>query len=242
MLQLDLRIDNDYYLSQQLLPVVSRLCDPIDGTDAGIIAEFLGIEGIVKRSNNINRSIKTNQDATNFNTAFATGEHRFDNCQPFKFNCPYECCGKEIELRHLFSIWNNNFITNNINLKQYTDEQLFNLSISKCLHCQRIFPKLDFYLELILSKQISQEINAFYEHLVICDDNVCSYRTNYRSGLTNGKHLICPKCGSGNLQPVRSEHILYQQLTFFHHLFDLEGSLARFNSLPYTGSNEQRGM
>lgn len=241
MLQLDLRIDNDYYLSQQLLPVVSRLCDPIDGTDAGIIAEFLGIEGIVKRSNNISRSIKTNQDLTSYNNTFAGDEHRFDNCQPFKFHCPYEGCGKEVELRHLFSIWNKNFILNNVNYKQYSDDELFNMSISKCLHCQRTFPKLDFYLDLVLSQQINQAINTFYQHLVICDDNVCSYRTNYQSGLTNGKHLICPKCGNGNLQPVRSEHFLYQQLTFFHHLFDLEGSLARFNGLP-VANNEHRGM
>ena len=34
--------DTKYYLSQQVHPVVSRLCDPIDGTDAAIIAECLG--------------------------------------------------------------------------------------------------------------------------------------------------------------------------------------------------------
>lgn len=34
--------DTKYYLAQQLHPVVSRLCDPIDGTDAGHIAECLG--------------------------------------------------------------------------------------------------------------------------------------------------------------------------------------------------------
>ena len=34
--------DVKYYLAHQVHPVVSRLCDPIDGTDAAHIAECLG--------------------------------------------------------------------------------------------------------------------------------------------------------------------------------------------------------
>ena len=40
----DLQIDTRYYLAQQLHPVVSRLCDPIDGTDAAHIAQCLGLD------------------------------------------------------------------------------------------------------------------------------------------------------------------------------------------------------
>lgn len=35
--------DTKYYLSQQVHPVVSRLCDPIEGTDAAHLAECLGM-------------------------------------------------------------------------------------------------------------------------------------------------------------------------------------------------------
>ena len=35
-------VDTKYYLSNQVHPVVSRLCDPIDGTDSAHIAECLG--------------------------------------------------------------------------------------------------------------------------------------------------------------------------------------------------------
>jgi DNA polymerase alpha subunit A len=37
-----LKVDVKYYLAQQIHPVVSRLCDPIEGTDAARIAECLG--------------------------------------------------------------------------------------------------------------------------------------------------------------------------------------------------------
>lgn len=39
----DVLSDTKYYLSQQVHPVVSRLCDPIEGTDAAHLAECLGM-------------------------------------------------------------------------------------------------------------------------------------------------------------------------------------------------------
>ena len=38
----NLTVDVHYYLANQIHPVVSRLCDPIDGTDTAHIAECLG--------------------------------------------------------------------------------------------------------------------------------------------------------------------------------------------------------
>ena len=35
-------LDVKYYLANQVHPVVARLCDPIDGTDAAHIAQCLG--------------------------------------------------------------------------------------------------------------------------------------------------------------------------------------------------------
>lgn len=37
-----LKIDIKYYLSQQIHPVISRLCEPIQGTDPARIADCLG--------------------------------------------------------------------------------------------------------------------------------------------------------------------------------------------------------
>lgn len=35
-------VDYEYYLSQQILPPVERLCEPIEGTDRARLAECLG--------------------------------------------------------------------------------------------------------------------------------------------------------------------------------------------------------
>lgn len=37
-----LGLDTQYYLAQQIHPVVSRICDPIEGIDAVLIATWLG--------------------------------------------------------------------------------------------------------------------------------------------------------------------------------------------------------
>ena len=40
----NLKVDTLYYLSQQLHPVVSRLCDPIEGMDSARVALCLGLD------------------------------------------------------------------------------------------------------------------------------------------------------------------------------------------------------
>lgn len=39
-----LLIDIKYYLEQQIHPVISRLCEPVEGVDAAFIAECLGLD------------------------------------------------------------------------------------------------------------------------------------------------------------------------------------------------------
>ena len=39
-----LKVDTQYYLAQQIHPVVSRLCEPLDGTDGSRIAQCLGLD------------------------------------------------------------------------------------------------------------------------------------------------------------------------------------------------------
>jgi DNA polymerase alpha subunit A len=40
----NLKVDVEYYLAQQIHPVVYRLCEPIEGIDAARIAECLGLD------------------------------------------------------------------------------------------------------------------------------------------------------------------------------------------------------
>ena len=91
-----LKIDIHYYLAQQLHPVVSRLCDPLDGTDASRIAQCLGLDPEQYR-----RAIRheMNQDEENN----IKDEDRFRQCEKFTvifgsfFNLSVKCSQNSVK-------------------------------------------------------------------------------------------------------------------------------------------------
>ena len=40
----DIKVDVEWYISQQIMPPISRLCEPIEGTSPAILAERLGLD------------------------------------------------------------------------------------------------------------------------------------------------------------------------------------------------------
>lgn len=71
-----LKPDVQYYLSQQVHPVVSRLCEHLDGIDAVRIAEFLGLDPSGYRS-----SIKSASDEYEDGGPPVNDEERFSSCE-----------------------------------------------------------------------------------------------------------------------------------------------------------------
>nr|KAG5708297.1 hypothetical protein BaRGS_021231 [Batillaria attramentaria] len=80
-----LKLDVHYYLAHQIHPVVSRLCDPIEGTDAARIAECLDEEDALL-------------------AAQMTEEEKYRDCERFKFVCPAENCGRENIIDCVFTV------------------------------------------------------------------------------------------------------------------------------------------
>lgn len=89
-----LKIDVKYYLSQQIHPVVSRLCDPIDGTDAARIAECLGLDPTSYRRQ-LQRADETD-DLGLGEKSVLDAQERFRDCDKFKFTCMK--CSHEITM------------------------------------------------------------------------------------------------------------------------------------------------
>ena len=81
-----------YYLSQQLHPVVSRLCDPLEGTDASRLALALGLDPSDYKHH---RSSGGGDDAER-NAANLSEEDRFRECDRLKIKCA--ACGEETVL------------------------------------------------------------------------------------------------------------------------------------------------
>ena len=72
----NLAVDTHYYLAQQLHPVVSRLCEPLEGTDSARIAQSLGLDPEQYR-----KSVRVEVTADDQN--MLRNEEKFRQCQKF---------------------------------------------------------------------------------------------------------------------------------------------------------------
>lgn len=93
-----LQPDPLYYLSQQIHPVVSRICEPIPGLDAARIAECLGMDPTSFRRR---RVVEVNPD-DQFLQAESYKE-KFRDCEKFTFKCPEKACKKEVVFESAFT-------------------------------------------------------------------------------------------------------------------------------------------
>ena len=81
----NLKIDIQYYLAQQLHPVISRLCDPLDGTDSARIAQCLGLDPEQYRRNVYSNDTRQDEAVT------MKDEERFRTCTKFELPPCKEC-------------------------------------------------------------------------------------------------------------------------------------------------------
>jgi len=78
-----LEIDNEYYLCQQIHPVMTRICDRLPITNAYVLAEMLGIE-----KSNLLHIRRDESEGTKRDQLISKGEARFDSCEPLVILCP----------------------------------------------------------------------------------------------------------------------------------------------------------
>jgi DNA polymerase alpha subunit A len=85
-------LDYEFYLSQQILPPIDRLCDPIEGTDRPRLAECLGLDPSKYKS-----TAASGPDERAFATLDSqiSDEERFKNADHFTVKCRH--CGSKSE-------------------------------------------------------------------------------------------------------------------------------------------------
>ncbi|EJW88784.1 DNA polymerase [Wuchereria bancrofti] len=90
----NLRIDFHYYLVQQILPVVSRLCVPIEECNEAWVAQALGLDSMAYEKHGV---YEENVDREEQLLCFSY--HSLERCESFKFVCPNDGCGHEFLVR-----------------------------------------------------------------------------------------------------------------------------------------------
>lgn len=211
-----LKPDIEWYLTQQILPPIGRLCDPIDGTSQQILAEKLGLDAA--RYNHVNRSsndVEGDIDVDYVPASFLSDEERFKNVEKFKFFCI--ACETERSFPGVFSTE-----------KDVATGTQTLVSGLRCTNPDCIRPMFwgqanhfDFYSLIVntMSIWVRGLTCRYYEGLVRCDEPSCSLETRQLS-VVGG---ICLRRGCrGKMLSVDSERDVHAHLKYLECLFNVD--------------------
>jgi len=82
-----MEIDAEWYLANQILPPISRLCVPIDGTDQSILAECLGLDPAKYAQHQI-RARENDGDFSLPTSVRLNDEDKYKDVEKLKLMCP----------------------------------------------------------------------------------------------------------------------------------------------------------
>ncbi|KAG8009409.1 DNA polymerase alpha catalytic subunit [Nibea albiflora] len=205
-----LTLDSQYYLAQQVHPVVSRICDPIEGIDGVLIATWLGLDpGQFRAQQQYQREEEA--DGTLGAPVQLTDEERYKDCERFTFTCPQ--CGTD-------NIYDSVFEGAGLKLEP---------SLMRCCHIPCGSRPIDHAVNISnkLLLDIRRHIKKYYSGWLVCEDQACQNRTR-RLPIAFSRHgPICPACTRATLRPEYSEKALYNQLCFYRFIFDWEYAVAK---------------
>ncbi|KAH7725302.1 DNA polymerase alpha catalytic subunit [Aphelenchoides avenae] len=202
--QENLKIDIHYYLAQQVHPIVSRLCEPIEEMDAVRIAEALGLETSAYRRHVVDRAAE-DADMEDFQIGL---DQDFNACEGFVFLC--KSCEKDTIVREPV-------------VGKGLDARL---ALEECSQCKCDLLKQSGQLTVCFVNALREQIRKYLQSSFECDEETCRFETSVpgMDWFENGD--ACPKCQIGTLKRKYTAKRLFDQQCFFKKIFDLESWLA----------------
>ncbi|EPT01010.1 hypothetical protein FOMPIDRAFT_1030188 [Fomitopsis schrenkii] len=202
----ELKIDYEYYLSQQILPPVERLCEPIEGTDRARLAECLGLDASRYRVST------AESEERQFGTldSLMSDAERYKDAEPFIVRCR-GCQGQ-------------------VTFEPISDREnslLFSAGAT-CPGCKTVMRTAS--LQAQLEAQIRAQIARYYEGWTVCDDPTCGQRTRMMG--VYGRRCLRPGC-QGHVAFEYSDAQLYTQLRYYGSLFSVEDALKKSSAAKW---------
>ncbi|KAL2720429.1 DNA polymerase alpha catalytic subunit-like [Vespula squamosa] len=216
-----LKIDINYYLKKQILPIALRICEPIAEVDKILLAKHLGLahghKGIICTLNNIEKQMMITVD-------------RFKHCKALTFRCINENCRNEITIKGVISESSN---------------QLFLNTICSNNTCRIPLWKNINVISNELELNIRQAINMYYSNELKCKNPLCSNVTKRLPLYFYTMYPKCDKCNEsficrkkGNIGTLfcllqYTETDLYDQICFYHELFNISHLQNKLSLVDY---------
>ncbi|CAI5772360.1 DNA polymerase alpha catalytic subunit isoform X2 [Podarcis lilfordi] len=208
--QSNLAIDTQYYLSQQIHPVVARICEPIDGIDSVLIAAWLGLDPSQFRVSHHYHKDEEN-DVLFGGPVQLTDEEKYKDCERFKFACPK--CGTE-------NIYDNVFDGSG---------PMIEASLRQCSQKDCRESPLMYLMQINnkLNLDIRSHIKKYYSGWLRCEEPTCQYRTRRLPLRFSRNGPLCPVCRKAVVKREYSDKALYTQLCFYRYIFDMDYAMEK---------------
>uniref|UniRef100_A0A674HWU5 DNA polymerase n=1 Tax=Terrapene triunguis TaxID=2587831 RepID=A0A674HWU5_9SAUR len=208
--QENLTVDTQYYLSQQIHPVVARICEPIDGIDSVLIATWLGLDPSQFKVHHHYHKDEEN-DALLGGPAQLTDEEKYRDCERFKFSCPR--CGTE-------NIYDNVFDGSG---------KLMEPSLQQCSKKECDESPFNYMIQMNnkLLLDIRRYLKSYYNSWLICEEPTCQNRTRRLPLSFSQNGALCQACKKAILRPEYSDKALYTQLCFYRYIFDVDYAMEK---------------
>ncbi|CAB97239.2 DNA polymerase [Caenorhabditis elegans] len=207
-----LKIDLLYYLAQQIHPVVSRLVEPIEETDAVRIAENLGLD-----STNYRRAAAAQASQRAAEEDCAWHQENYDLCEGIHVICPLDGCGHSNVIRETFDC--------------VTDASSPRLLFSGCAQCQGSWDLQEH--QAVIGNQVDRQMSEFVarHHLAAfkCDEPTCEFKTRVQTMKWCREGLECIRCSTGVLRREYTSKQLFDQQMFFRTILDVDAAVRKLS-------------
>lgn len=210
-----LKPDVEWYLTQQILPPVSRLCEPIEGLSQGLIAQRLGLDSAkyTQRRSFGDDDLNDDELVNYVPESFKSDKERFDGVKKLHLTCL--ACGACNEFPGVLYDRKDNgsdtatlasgFVCVNPNC--HNPQYWGSVTPFECM--ARIMNSI----AIVVREQLS----TYYQGYVKCDDPACGLETRQLS--VNGGVCLNRGC-NGRMSSMVSERTIQTQLKYFECLFD----------------------
>jgi DNA polymerase alpha subunit A len=202
----ELTLDIEWYLGNQILPPISRLCEPIEGTSIQQLTTELGLD-IAKYAPRVAQDELDTEGWGFTPKSRMEDSERFRDCS--KLKCVCKSCDKEVEFVGCFS-------------KEGT-------SGLACHDCgSRFFGRTgaaDCYSHISnrITILVNKMVTKYYDCWLKCDDHTCGRRTRQQTV----RGYACTEDCHGRMVPEYSDESLYTQLKYLETLFNIKRSCAK---------------
>lgn len=226
--------DVEWYLAQQILPPISRLCDPIEGTSPKSLAEKLGLDSA--KYNSVSPATIDENDLVDYvPESCQPDEKRFKDVERLVLTCAG--CNEEAEFPGAFRAVKDvdsgmSFCQSAFRCPNPECQQADNWGEADPWSCAaKILNKMNFL------KKKQQRL--YYDGLVRCDDPMCRLETRQLSVFEG----CCLKPGcNGRMQTVYTEKAMQTQLKYFDSLFDLSHACKQLSKSQEPASLTQKDV